>query len=218
MSNPYSDHTGGYIGANYNRGVDPFSQYGTRRQKFYVIEISNYDIYNEVGWDVEQDATGPVDGYTKTFNDDIQHEYLESPYSILYPILRAAAIKGEVYLNGEPDVEYDGEYPYTYITIAMAQDTIVDSESDWLTDNSWWLEDTIGDAIPSEFNWDNVNVYQASLWGYVLDVDWSSNALSAGKGKKATTIPEARAARLAAGKMGKVSAKKALELAKAAKK
>lgn len=223
MTNPYSDLTGNYIGANYNRAIDPNSQYGTRRLNFFVVEINGYDIENELGWNIEQGTAGqgPFDGNRRVFMADNRHsdEFQESPYSIFYPILRALAIKGEVYLHGYPVTEFDGEYPYTTLTVAMADDTQIDNYSDWQSDWTWSIEYTLADAL-GDFNWDYINVYVANLEGSYIQTNGSSALAKGTKGtKRAPALhSEARAARIAEGKMGAPSAKKSLELAKAAKK
>ena len=212
MANPYSDLTGNYIGANYNRAQDPNTQFGTRRLKWVYVEVGGWDIENEPGWSVEQGTAGqgPDDGYRMLWVDetDFAEEDLESPYSILYPILRAVAIKAEIYAHGVPQTYWDGEFPYTVMMVAVSQDTLVSSDADVFNDwgnldNSWSLENTIYDALADNFNIDYVNAYEVMMLGN----EWygGPDALKpAAKVKKVQTGPvaEARAARKAANKLG----------------
>ena len=158
-------------------------------------------------WSIEQGTAGegPVDGWRKYFDADnyLPDEYLESPKSILFPIIRGIQIKAEVYIIGAPATEWDGEYPYTYITFAVADDTALGGESDWQEGShpdgkSWWYEDAIDNSLGlnnGDFSYDDVDVLNANIVGYGLDVLWSTDNLSRKvKGAKKPVNAKVRAA------------------------
>ena len=219
MANQFSDLTGGYIGANYNRAQEPNSQFGTRRLKWIYVEVGGYDIENETGWDREQtiDDLTTLDGYRTTWEDETNfvQEYLESYKSILYPIIRAVEIKAEVYAHGVPVTYWDGEFPYTVLMLAVSQDTLVDYDADVFNDwgnlnNSWSLQETIYDALNDNFNIAYVHadelLMQGSDWGMggPVALKPAAGAPKAAKTKAVQVGPVAadHAARKAAGTLG----------------
>lgn len=195
-----------YIAANYRRAEQKFSNYGTRRLRFYTIEIDGYDLSNETfteenDWNFE--TTG-IDG------DDGYYGYKNPPGSIVEAILRGVALVAETYYVSWWDVDYDGEYPYSYITVAIAGDTYLDGQNQYLqhNQNAYSLVDAIANALGNDFNWDNVYVWAREIQGasLIYDTDGPPFALNRTEKKQQSDADKAaRTARIAGPKVQKVS-------------
>lgn len=152
---------------NWNRAQDPNSQYGTRRLQFFKIEIVGYSIEDEPGWNVIQsaDPTNP-DTYRQTFDDSYVNEYLESPKSILYPILRGVAQVGEIYISGEPNNEDSSTGPgtSTYIIVALSDDTVAIN----VASTSKSIQTAVQESI-ADFDTNGVIVTPLSILGSLFD-------------------------------------------------
>ena len=124
-----SSTLGTYVAGNHTRTIAPFSQFGTRRIDWFVVEIAGYDIQLETGWErPPQGLDNDWDAWRQVFFTDGSdaNEFLESYKSIFYPILRGIQLKAELYFVGHPGTVYDGEYPYTQLVFAVADDTQIE--------------------------------------------------------------------------------------------
>lgn len=156
---------------NWNRAQDPNSQYGTRRLQFYKIEIVGYDINATTGYnDLNTENPGNPDTYRITYESNNNNEYLESPYSILYPIIRGVAQIGEVYFSGEIDSDNssNAEGTSTYLVIAVSADTVIDGEDDNFQSTSKSLKQAIEQSI-ADFTYDDVLVNSVTVVGAVFE-------------------------------------------------
>lgn len=191
-----------YIGANYRRAEQKFSNYGTRRLRFYTIEVAGYNANQEPfteEWD-QNFGTGAEDSYA----------YKNPPGSIIEAILRGVALVAETYYVSWYNVETDGDYPYTYITVAVAGDTFLDGINQYqqTNNNAYSLANAVADALGNDFYWENVNVWAVEIVGQdlVYDSDGPPYALTS---RTTTELSDekkaARTARLSDPKVQKVS-------------
>ena len=184
------------LGANYGRAEQAYSNYGTRQLAFYVVELAGYNLYAE-------DEMGNNDNYADP-NDNDQGPYQNPTGSAIEAILRGVSLVAETYYVSWYDVDFDGEYPYSYITVAVASQTETDGNSDYITNNGYTLEGAIADALGNDFGYDYVNVYNAYInGGYFNWFDAGAlpqKARTPGGAPK--TAAEYRASRIAAGKTG----------------
>jgi hypothetical protein len=200
---PYS-----YVAANYRRAEQKFSNYGTRRLRFYTIEIDGYDIFefeNDTG---EYDWNfGTTDSRNPGSHDDSNYGYKNQPKSIIEAILRGVALVAETYYVSWWRIEYDGNYPYLYITVAVAGDTFLDAQNQPAhgNPNSIGLVDSIAQALGDQYQWDNVYVWPAEINGDQLNEENDSYAVSREKVQISEAAKAGRTARLASPKITKVS-------------
>lgn len=166
---------------NWNRAQDPNSQYGTRRLQFYRIEIVNYDITNEPGWTTDTTDEGQennIDTYRVTYSTIRGEEFLESPKSILYPILRGIAQVGEIYFSGEPDSgpsTGNVEITSTYLVVALTEDTVPDGTYGGFPSTSKRLSVAIAESI-ADFSFGEVGVSAIAILGKEFQTRSGDNA------------------------------------------
>ena len=196
---PYS-----YVAANYRRAEQKFSNYGTRRLRFYTIEIDGYDIL-----EVEND-TGEYDWNFETTGvngDDDYYAYKNQPKSIIEAILRGVALVAETYYVSWWRTIYDGPYPYLYLTVAVAGDTFLDAQNqpDHGNPNSIGLVDSIAQALGDQYQYDNVYVYPSEIHGNQLSQENDHYAMSREKVQMSDADKAERTARLASPTITKAS-------------
>lgn len=199
-----------YIAANYRRAEQKWSNFGTRRLRFYTIEVDGYDILaneNFAGEDYDWNfETTGVEG------DDGTYGYKNQPKSIIEAILRGVALVAETYYVSWWSVDYDGDYPYLYITVAIAGDTYLDGLNQNLQHNThaYSLVDAISAALGDQYNWDNVYVWAREINGDTLNYDSGGPPYAVSREKVQMTDAKKaeRTARLASPKIQKVSRRK----------
>ena len=196
---PYS-----YVAANYRRAEQRFSNFGTRRLRFYTIEIDGYDIIDNEGFTEEYSYNYETTGDQ---GDDGNYAYKNPPKSIIEAILRGVSLVAETYYVSWWDTDFDGPYPYLYITVAVAGDTFLDAQNqpDNGNPNSIGLQDAIASAIGNDFYWDNIYVWPAEISGDYLSQQNDRNAMSREKVQMSEERKAVRTARLANPKTAKVS-------------
>jgi hypothetical protein len=200
------DLTNDPIGANYRRAEQKFSNFGTRRLRFYTIEVAGYNAYlegdtEENSWNYE--TTG-ING------DDDYYAYKNPPGSIIEAILRGVALVAETYYVSWYHVSLDGDdYPYTYITVAVAGDTFLDGINQYLqpNGNAYSLQNAVADALGNDFIWDAVFVWAREIQGQnlVYDTDGPPYALNRTPGQMSEEQKSAMDARKAGSGVAKVS-------------
>lgn len=186
---------GGTLGSNYRRVEQKFSNYGTRRLRFYTIEIDGYDILeiendtNEYDWNFE--TTGP-------HGDDAYYGYKNQPKSIIEAILRGVSLVAETYYVSWWGTDYDGQYPYLYITVAIAGDTYLDGLNQYLqkNTNAYSLQNAIADALGTDYAWDNVYVWAREIVGHNLNYASDGPPVALGR-EKVQLTEEQKAAKVA---------------------
>lgn len=163
------DLTNDPIAANYRIAEQKFSNFGTRRLRFYTVEVYGYNIYTSEdfteGYDWNFETTG-ING------DDGYYAYKNQSGSIIEAILRGAALVAETYYVSWWEVYNDGG-DYTTITLAVAGDTFLDGVNQYLQPNSnaYSLVDAIADAMGNDFEYDYINVYAQEIHGNQLEYD-----------------------------------------------
>ena len=203
---PYS-----YVAANYRRAEQKFSNYGTRRLRFYTIEIDGYDIL-----DIEDTSDpdsrydwnfGTTDSDNVGYQDDKYYGYKSQPKSIIEAILRGVALVAETYYVSWWRTIYDGPYPYLYLTVAVAGDTFLDAQNqpDHGNPNSIGLVDSIAQALGDQYQYDNVYVYPSEIHGNQLSQENDHYAMSREKVQMSDADKAERTARLASPTITKAS-------------
>ena len=164
--------------ANYRRAITKFSNYGTRRLRFYSIgvELNGYDalaVLNNADNTTESNfGTQGWDG-TLTLNPS-KH--------IVEAVLRGVSLIAETnyvsYWNSE---EVDPDIYLFTITVAVAYDTVTDAMHPDFTDNGIGFTDAIGNALGNDFNWNFVEVNPVEFYGDTVQYDQMAPPISLAK-------------------------------------
>jgi hypothetical protein len=196
---PYS-----YVAANYRRAENKFSNYGTRRLRFYTIEIDGYDLLEVENFTGEYDWNFETTGVN---GDDDTYAYKNQPKSIIEAILRGVALVAETYYVSWWRTTYDGPYAYLYLTVAVAGDTFLDAQNqpDHGNPNSIGLVDSIAQALGDQYQYDNVYVYPSEIHGNILSQEDDHYAMSREKVQMSDADKAERTARLASPTITKAS-------------
>ena len=154
--------------------------------------VTGYDILS-----IENDTGETAVGNYWTSNDPYErYAYENQPNSIIHAILRGVALMAETYYVSWWSIDYDGDYPYLYITVAVAGDLSVDAISHSYRPHQETFTDAIAKSLGDAYQWDEIQVYAQEIVGDNLSYDQpgSPYALKAGAAKTQMTA-EAKAKR-----------------------
>lgn len=176
------DLSNSYIGGNYRRAITKFSNYGTRRLRFYTIgvQLNNFDPYAAFldyaipGGNVEENNFG-----TQGWDGNLT---INPPRHIIEAVLRGVSLIAEpYYVSRWNSEETDPDVYWFSVTVAVAYDTVVDAMHPDFTNNSIGFTGAIGNALGDDFPWDYVEVWPIEIVGENIQYDQPQPPISISK-------------------------------------
>lgn len=172
-----------YIAANYRRATTKFSNYGTRRLRFYTIgvQLDNYDPWSAfLDYVIGGNNNATENNFgTQGWDGSLT---LNPPKSIIESVLRGVSLIAETYYVSQwSSEETDPDVYWFTVTVAVAYDTVVDAMHPDFTENGIGFTDAIGNALGDDFPWDYVEVWPVEIYGENLQYDQMQPPISLGK-------------------------------------
>ena len=176
------DLTNDPIGANYRRAITKFSNYGTRRLRFYSIkvELDGYDAFAEyVNYIMAGNNDNENNFGTQGWDGNLT---LNPPKHIIEAVLRGVSLIAEPYYVSRWDsTEVDPNIYWFTVTVAVAYDTVTDAQHPNFTNNGIGFTEAIGNAMGGDFPWNFVEVWAREIEGANLVYDQMAPPISLSK-------------------------------------
>lgn len=176
------DLTNDPIGANYRRAITKFSNYGSRRLRFYSIgvELSNYDPFGEfLGYAMSGKNVDESNFGTQGWDGNLT---INPPKHIIEAVLRGVSLIAETYYVSQWNSEETDPDTYWFtLTVAVAYDTVTDAMHPDFSNNGIGFTDAIGNALGNDFPWNYVEVFPVEFIGDNPEYDQPQPPISLGK-------------------------------------